>query len=45
MSTYHKFFSTQFTNRHMPTGLTIGVEDLHPGCLVEVDAVAYLGSK
>jgi len=45
MSTYRKFFSTQFTNQCMPTGLTIGVEDLHPGCLVEVDAVAYLGAK
>lgn len=45
MSTYRKFFSTQFTNQSMPTGLTIGVERLHPGCLVEVDAVAYLGGR
>jgi 2-iminobutanoate/2-iminopropanoate deaminase len=45
MSTYRKFFTTQFTNHCMPTGLTIGIEDLHPGCLVEVDAVAYLGAR
>ncbi len=45
LSTYRKFFTSQLTDPRMPTGLTIGVEDLHPGCLVEVDAVAYLGGQ
>ncbi len=44
-STYRKFFSANKKGSWMPAGLTLVAEDLHPGCLVEIDAVAYLGSK
>jgi 2-iminobutanoate/2-iminopropanoate deaminase len=44
-STYQNFFKTHKRSQWMPAGLTLGVEALRPQCLVEIDAVAYLGSK
>lgn len=44
-STYQRFFKTQKRSQWMPAGLTLGVEDLAPDCLVEIDAVAYLRSR
>jgi len=44
-STYQKFFKTYKGSQWMPAGLTLGVEALRPECLVEIDAVAYLGSR
>jgi 2-iminobutanoate/2-iminopropanoate deaminase len=39
---YRKFFDRYLSSAKMPTGLTMEVEELSPGCLVEIDAVAYL---
>lgn len=44
-STYQRFLKTHKRNQWVPAGLTLGVEALRPECLVEIDAVAYLGSK
>ncbi|MBI2089422.1 MAG: hypothetical protein HYT78_11885 [Deltaproteobacteria bacterium] len=44
-STYQKFFKAHKRSQWMPAGLTLSVEALAPNCLVEIDAVAYLGSK
>ncbi|MBI2997762.1 MAG: RidA family protein [Deltaproteobacteria bacterium] len=44
-STYKEFFKTHKRSQWMPAGLTLGVEALAPDCVVEIDAVAYLGSK
>lgn len=44
-STYQKFFKTHRRSPWMPAGLTLGVDALAPDCLVEIDAVAYLGSR
>jgi 2-iminobutanoate/2-iminopropanoate deaminase len=38
---YRNFFKQQTTT--LPAGLTLEVVELSPGCLVEIDAVAYLG--
>jgi 2-iminobutanoate/2-iminopropanoate deaminase len=40
---YRKFFNRYSRASKMPTGLTVEVRDLSPRCLVEIDAVAYLG--
>jgi enamine deaminase RidA (YjgF/YER057c/UK114 family) len=29
----------------MPTGLTMDVDALRPDCLVEIDAVAWMGAR
>jgi 2-iminobutanoate/2-iminopropanoate deaminase len=42
---YLNFFATHGRSRAMPAGLTVVVEELSPRCLVEIDAVAYLGSR
>ncbi len=44
-STYQRFFKTHKRSQWMPAGLILGVEALHPDCLVEIDAVAYLGPR
>jgi 2-iminobutanoate/2-iminopropanoate deaminase len=38
---YRRFLEQHATT--LPTGLTLEVVELSPGCLVEIDAVAYLG--
>jgi 2-iminobutanoate/2-iminopropanoate deaminase len=40
---YQKFFKTYRRSSTMPTGLTVEVRELSPRCLVEIDAVAFLG--
>ena len=40
-SAYRNFFKQRATT--LPAGLTLEVVELSPGCLVEIDAVAYLG--
>ncbi len=40
---YRNFFAAHGRSRPMPAGLTVIVEELSPGCLVEIDSIAYLG--
>jgi enamine deaminase RidA (YjgF/YER057c/UK114 family) len=40
---YRRFLKQHATT--IPTGLTLEVVELSPGCLVEIDAVAYLGER
>jgi 2-iminobutanoate/2-iminopropanoate deaminase len=40
---YAKFFNRYSRSSRMPAGLTVEVRELSPRCLVEIDAVAYLG--
>ena len=40
---YMKFFNRYARASKMPAGLTVEVRELAPRCLVEIDAVAYLG--
>jgi 2-iminobutanoate/2-iminopropanoate deaminase len=40
-SAYRNFFKQRATT--LPAGLTVEVVELAPGCLVEIDAVAYFG--
>jgi 2-iminobutanoate/2-iminopropanoate deaminase len=40
---YMKFFNRYARASKMPAGLTVEVRELSPRCLVEIDAVAYLG--
>ena len=40
---YAKFFNRYSRSSKMPAGLTVEVRELSPRCLVEIDAVAYLG--
>ena len=40
---YMKFFNRYRRASKMPAGLTVEVRELSPRCLVEIDAVAYLG--
>ena len=42
-ATYTNFFNRYRRSSRMPAGLTVEVRELSPRCLVEVDAVAYLG--
>jgi len=42
---YRKFFAAHGYSGNMPAGLTVVVEELSPRCLVEIDSVAYLGSR
>ena len=44
-STYQRVFKTHKRSQWMPAGLSLGVEALAPDCMVEIDAVAYLGSR
>jgi 2-iminobutanoate/2-iminopropanoate deaminase len=41
---YTRFFNRYGRASKMPAGLTMEVRELSPRCLVEIDAVAYLGS-
>jgi 2-iminobutanoate/2-iminopropanoate deaminase len=41
--TYKKFFNRHARSGGMPAGLSLEVRELAPECLVEIDAVAYLG--
>lgn len=41
---YTKFFNRYRRASKMPSGLTVQVRELSPHCLVEIDAVAYLGN-
>jgi len=41
---YTKFFNHYRRSSRMPSGLTVEVRELSPRCLVEIDAVAYLGN-
>ena len=43
--TYQDFFRRHRRLSMMPAGLTMEVQELSPRCLVEIDAVAYLGGK
>ena len=40
---YTKFFNRYRRASKMPAGLTVEVRELSPRCLVEIDALAYLG--
>jgi len=40
---YRQFFNRQRRSSEMPAGLTVEVGELSPRCLVEIDAVAFLG--
>jgi len=40
---YREFFNRYSRSSRMPAGLTVEVRELSPRCLVEIDAVAYLG--
>src|SRR4030095_3271013 len=41
---YRKFFNRYSRSSTKPAGLTVEVRELSPRCLVEIDAVAYLGN-
>ena len=41
---YREFLNRYRRASQMPAGLTVEVRELSPRCLVEIDAVAYLGS-
>jgi 2-iminobutanoate/2-iminopropanoate deaminase len=40
---YREFFNRYSRASRMPAGLTVEVQEFSPRCLVEIDAVAYLG--
>jgi 2-iminobutanoate/2-iminopropanoate deaminase len=40
---YGKFFAAHGRSGALPAGLTVEVKELAPGCLVEIDSVAWLG--
>ena len=42
---YRKCFASRGRTGTMPAGLTVVVEELSPRCFVEIDSVAYLGSR
>jgi 2-iminobutanoate/2-iminopropanoate deaminase len=42
---YQNFFKTYSRSLTMPAGLTVEVRELSPRCLVEIDAVAFLGGR
>ena len=42
-SAYRDFFRRYLHTSTMPAGLTVEVQELSPRCLVEIDAVAFLG--
>ena len=43
-ASYTEFFNRYRCASEMPAGLTVEVRELAPRCLVEIDAVAYLGA-
>jgi len=42
---YRKFFAQHRRSGELPAGLTVEVQELSPRCLVEIDSVAFLGSR
>ncbi len=42
---YRRFFAANARGDWLPAGLTLGVMELATDCLVEIDAVGYLGSR
>ena len=42
---YREFFNRHNPASTIPAGFTVEVQELAPGCLVEIDALAYLGSE
>jgi 2-iminobutanoate/2-iminopropanoate deaminase len=42
---YRDFFRRYLQTSIMPAGLTMEVQELSPGCLVEIDAVAFLPNR
>ncbi|MGA7486873.1 MAG: RidA family protein, partial [Xanthobacteraceae bacterium] len=45
LDAYGEQFRRRLRNPWMPAGLTMTVDALRPDCLVEIDAVAYLGDR
>jgi 2-iminobutanoate/2-iminopropanoate deaminase len=45
LDAYSEQFRRRLRSPWMPAGLTMTVDALRPECLVEIDAVAYLGSR
>ncbi len=45
LDAYGEQFRRRLRNPWMPAGLTMTVDALRPDCLVEIDAVAYLGGR
>ena len=45
LDAYGEYFRRRLKSPWMPTGLTMDVESLRPGCLVEIDSVAWLGPR
>lgn len=43
--TYQQFLKSNRASSLMPAGLTLEVKELAPSCLVEIDAVAFLGTE
>jgi 2-iminobutanoate/2-iminopropanoate deaminase len=45
LNAYSEQFRRRLRSPWMPAGLTMMVDALRPDCLVEIDAVAYLGAR
>jgi 2-iminobutanoate/2-iminopropanoate deaminase len=45
LDAYIEQFRRRLRSPWMPTGLTMDVDALRPDCLVEIDAVAWLGTR
>src|SRR2546426_6008315 len=45
LNAYSEQFRRRLRSPWMPAGLTMTVDALRPDCLVEIDAVAYLGAR
>jgi 2-iminobutanoate/2-iminopropanoate deaminase len=45
LDAYSKEFQRQLKSPWMPAGLTMDVDALRPDCLVEIDAVAWMGKR
>jgi 2-iminobutanoate/2-iminopropanoate deaminase len=45
LDAYSKTFRRHLKSPWMPTGLTMDVDALRPDCLVEIDAVAWMGAR
>jgi 2-iminobutanoate/2-iminopropanoate deaminase len=45
LDAYGEQFRRRLRSPWMPAGLTMTVDALRPDCLVEIDAVAYLGGR
>jgi enamine deaminase RidA (YjgF/YER057c/UK114 family) len=45
LDAYGEQFRRRLRSPWMPAGLTMTVDALRPDCLVEIDAVAWLGAR